>query len=81
MEPEWTKAIQSETICNFFYLFFVAYAVIAIISIVALIYSASVIPKSMVLPLIVQGLIPMAIAITATLFNYLICSRALLRSA
>lgn len=83
MEPQWTKAIQSETVCNFFYFFFVLYAVIAVISIVSLIYmlTATSIPKAMVLPFIVQGLVPMAIAITGTLFNYLVCSRALLKQA
>jgi hypothetical protein len=83
MEPEWTKAIQSETVCNFFYFFFVVNATIAVISILVILYtlSATSIPKAMVLPLVLQGLLPMAIAITGTLFNYLVCSRALLRQA
>lgn len=81
MEPEWTKAIRSETVCNFYYLFFVLYASIAVLSIVSIFYTITVaktIPKGLFVPLILQGLLPMAIALTASLFNYLVCSRALL---
>jgi hypothetical protein len=81
MEPEWTKAIPSETVCNFFYFFFVLYAVIAIFGIIAVVYTAVVaknIPKMLFLPLILQGLLPTAVAVVGALFHYLVCSRALL---
>lgn len=81
MEPEWTKAIPSETVCNFFYFFFVLYAVIAIFGIIAVVYTAVVaknIPKMLFLPLILQGLLPTAVAVAGALFHYLVCSRALL---
>ena len=31
MEPNWTKNIPSSTVCNFFYMFFVVYAVIFVV--------------------------------------------------
>lgn len=82
MEPEWTKAIQSQTVCNFFYFFFVIYAVMTVVGIVALAYTflGTSIPKPMLVPLLLQWILPMSIAVTGTLFNYLICSRALLGS-
>ena len=81
MEPEWTKAIPSETICNFFYFFFVVYAALVIFGIVAMIYTAIVaknIPKVLYLPLLLQGILPTTLAVAGALFHYLVCSRALL---
>ena len=31
-EPDWMKQIQSETVCNFFYAFFMLYAIMAILA-------------------------------------------------
>jgi len=81
MEPEWTRKIPSSTICNFFYAFYIVFAVFFVITLVtSAIYffhlkklgTAGVI-------LIVQTLVMGGIALTQTLFNYLVCDRALIR--
>ena len=80
MEPEWTKAIQSETICNFFYAFFILYAVILALSILTVFglfsYGKNMGNFGMIIG--VQGILTSLIAGTMMLFYYLICDRALL---
>ncbi len=80
MEPEWTKAISSETICNFFYVFFVIYAVLAgllIIYIVGLVINFKKL-AAVGLPVFFQAIFIFGLAVVQLLFHYLICSRALL---
>ena len=79
MEPDWTKKISNETICNFFYVFFVINAVLAVVSLVALIgiFTFLKVPKGQVAAAGLQGLITLAIVTTQMLFLYLICDRAL----
>jgi hypothetical protein len=80
MEPGWTKSISSETVCNFFYSFFIAYAIIFVLSILSLIGILSVFklktPTGMGMSL--QMLLTGLLAAVNMLFNYLICDRALL---
>lgn len=79
MEPQWTKAISSETICNFFYAFYVIYAVIGVVAVlgfISLLFGN--LPKNILFVTVVQNLLVLALAITAALFHYLVCSRALL---
>jgi uncharacterized membrane protein len=79
MEPEWTKRISSETVCNFFYAFFVVYAILAVVSVVGLvgILSTAKLPKGIMVAQTFYGLIMIALATTMALFHYLICDRAL----
>lgn len=79
MEPQWTKQISSEIVCNFFYVFFVVYAAIAVIALVGIIgvFSFLKVPKAQMGALGIQGLIGLALATTQMLFLYLICDRAL----
>jgi len=79
MEPEWTKGITNNTICNTYYLVFVFSAVVGVLAVI----SAFVIPflsgmsptmKIMQgLGLVLQGLIAAFLALIA----YLLCDRAL----
>ncbi len=80
MEPEWMKKISSETVCNFFYVFFVAYAVLAALMILTLVAGLTVMKKAGGLGVLVgiQGLITFGIATVFMLFYYIICDRALL---
>lgn len=79
MEPEWTKSISSETVCNFFYFFFVVYAVIAVLGLFSfgsLFFLG--LPKSLLVATGGQILLTMSLALATALFHYLVCSRALL---
>ena len=80
MEPSWTKPITNDTVCNFFYTFFIAYAIVFVLSILSLIGIVSIFklktPTGMGMSL--QLVLTAALAGVNMLFNYLICSRALL---
>jgi uncharacterized membrane protein len=78
-EPDWTKGIDSSTVCNFFYIFFIAYGVLGALVIVGFLGMALTIkvPKGMLLWNGFLALIPLAIATTQFLFFYLICERGL----
>jgi hypothetical protein len=79
MEADWMKQISNESICNFFYVFFVIYAFIAVLSVVSLVgvFTFMKVPKGLLVAHGVQALISMSIATTMMLFLYLICDRAL----
>ena len=80
MEPTWTKAISNETVCNFFYAFFVVYAFFAVVSLlgfVSIFIFSSKLPKGIVITQSIYALITLGIATTMALFHYLICDRAL----
>lgn len=80
MEPEWTKQIPSDTICNFFYAFFVIYAIIFVLSLATTIgvigYSKKLGAAGIAIG--IQGVIMTLFGGVITLFYYLICDRALL---
>ncbi len=79
MEPEWTKAISNETICNFFYVFFIIYAVISGLIVLYILGLALNFKKlaAVGMPLILQSVIVLALGTTQLLFHYLICSRSI----
>lgn len=79
MEPEWTKAISNATVCNFYYAFFVFYAVVSILVVVSTITMlASVkLPMGMMVMSGIQSLLVFALATASALFHYLVCDRAL----
>jgi hypothetical protein len=80
MEPEWMKQIPSTSICNFFYFFFVIYAVIFTLSIVSLIGTALSMKTTtpLAVALLSNAMLTSLIGGTMVLFHYLICDRALL---
>ena len=80
MEPEWTKQIPSTTVCNFFYLFFVIYAILfalAVLGFFAVVMNFKKLGAGG-LAMAFQGLLVGALTGTTMLFYYLICDRALL---
>lgn len=83
MEPQWTKQIPSDVICNFFYIFFIVYAVLAALALVSGVgvLLTPKLPKGLMLMSVVNSVIVAGIAGTAALFHYLVCSRALLPAA
>ena len=80
MEPEWTKKISSNTVCTTYYYIFVLYAVIAVLALIGTIgiLVSFKLPKGLSIGLGFQGLLTALIATALALFQYLVCSRALL---
>jgi len=83
MEPQWMKAIPSTTICNFFYVFFVIYAVLFALAVLVTIGVVSTFKMKGAtgLALGAQAMLTAALGGTMMLFYYLICDRALLSAA
>jgi hypothetical protein len=83
MEPEWMRQISSPMICNFFYWFYVVYAVIFVLSLLFTIgvfsYSKKLGKMGVVMGF--QALLTTGIGAVMMLFYYLICDRALLGNA
>ena len=80
MEPQWTKKIPSQTICDTYYALFWIYAALAVIALVgtiAILVSFKL-PKGLSVAVGFQGLLSTGVAATLALFQYLVCSRALL---
>lgn len=79
-EPSWTKQISSEQVCSFFYAFAIINAVIGVLGLALGLWSifVSKMPVYLVTPMLIQILITSGLAFTSSLFQYLICQRALL---
>jgi len=77
-EPDWTKQIDSSTICSYFYILFAVIAVFAgfvVVSDIFLIISTRGKKGWM---LLIRSLLAFAIPLINSLFIYLLCSRSLL---
>jgi len=77
--PDWTTAIADSTLCNYFYVFFIIFSILAGLSILSAIYmfATTKITGGLVLAVLFAKLINFGISATAALFAYLICERAL----
>ena len=80
MEPDWTKQIPSTTVCNFFYVFFVIYAILFAVAVFGFLGVVMNFKKlgAAGLAMAFQGLLVGALTGTTMLFYYLVCDRALL---
>ena len=80
MEPPLFENIPSESVCNFFYWFSVAYAVIVVVSVLSLAYTlvTTKLKTPMSLGLGLYQILVIALGSVSLMFNYLICDRALL---
>lgn len=80
MEPQWTKKITNTTVCSTYYYIFAAYAALAVLAVVGTIgiLVAYKLPKGLSVALGFQGILTGLIAAVLALFQYLVCSRALL---
>ena len=79
MEPTWMKQINSKTICDVYYVIFVIYAilgVLAVINVIVILFSKM--PITFKIAVGAQGLIMAAVLIVLSMFQYLVCDRALL---
>lgn len=80
MAPEWMNQIPNYAICNFFYAFYVVYAVIFAMAVLHILYIFAVVKKFDLSHGIMlgSGFFTMALALILTLFHYLVCDRALM---
>ena len=81
--PQWTDKITDSTICNYFYVFFIIFAVWAAISLLGgvWIFATTKMSFGMLIGVIFNILLSFGISATSALFLYLICERALKPSA
>jgi hypothetical protein len=80
MEPEWMKKFSNNTVCNFFYFWFVVYAVLAILALLLTIGTFFSIKKLDFFSLMValQPIITLLLATAFMMFYYIICDRSLM---
>lgn len=80
MEPDWTKKIPSTTVCTTYYAIFWVYAALAVLALIGTIgiLVSFKLPKGLSVGIGFQGVLMSLIAATLALFQYLVCSRALL---
>jgi hypothetical protein len=78
-EPEWTKAIPSWVICDWFFLFFVLNAFILVVLLFSIIFMtvSSTLPKNLRFSNIFMLVTQLMVSGTSTLFYYLLCDRSL----
>ena len=77
--PQWTDKIPSTVVCNYFYVFFIIFAVYAAISLLGGVYifATSKMSVGILIGVIFNILLSFGISATSALSLYLICERAL----
>ena len=77
--PQWTDKISNNVVCNYFYVFFIIFAVWAAISLLGgvWIFATTKMSFGMLIGVIFNILLSFGISATSALFLYLICDRAL----
>ena len=78
--PAWTNKISNAMICNYFYVFFIIFAVWAGLSLLAGVWIFAArrsMSFGMLMALIINIILSFGISATTALFLYLICDRAL----
>lgn len=76
---QWTDKIPSSVVCNFFYVFFIIYSLLAGLSLVGgiVIFTTTKMTLGALLANMFSVILSFGISITLALFLYLICERAL----
>lgn len=74
------KDIKSETVCDYFYIIYIAVIVIAVLQLVTMVSGFFVIKGSIGQRtiLFLMGLLPLAFMVANSLFLYIMCDRSLL---
>ena len=77
--PQWTDKIADSTICNYFYVFLIIFAVWAALSLLGgvWIFATTKMTVGVLVGVIFNILLSFGISATSALFLYLICERAL----
>ena len=74
------QSIDSNSVCTWFYAFFIInaiFAALAIISIGALMFKVSLVPRLMFMPSLLSAIIAGGIATVNSMFFYIICQRSI----
>ena len=81
--PEWTDKIPNAVICNYYYVFFIIFAVWAAVILIGgvWIFATTKLPFGTLVAFIFNILLSFGISTTSALFLYLMCDRALKPSA
>jgi len=76
---QWTDKISNTFVCNYFYMFFIVFAVWAAISVLGgvWIYATTKMNFGMLVGILFNIILSFGISATSALFLYLICERAL----
>ncbi len=79
MEHKWTDKISNATICNYFYIFFLVFAVWAGVSLLGgvWVFATTKMGFGLLIAVLFNILLSFGISATSALFLYLICDRAL----
>ena len=74
-EPDWSKGIQSSTVCSWFFFLAIINGLVAVVGVIAALYVVSLGKKSMmtVVPMLLAG----GIGFTNAWFLFLVCNRGL----
>lgn len=77
--PQWTDAISNVVLCDFYYIFFIIFAIFAAISLLGGIYifSTTKMPLSHLIGVFFNIILTGGLSATSALFLYLICDRSL----
>ena len=80
MEPEWMKKFSNTTVCNFFYVFFVIYAVFSLLALLLAVGTFMSVKKLDFagVMFILQPVLILLLSTTFMMFYYIICDRTLL---
>ena len=78
-KPQWTDAISNVVLCDFYYIFFVIFAIFAAISVLGGIYifATTKMPLSQLIGVFFNIILTGGLSATSALFLYLICDRSL----
>lgn len=83
MEPAWMKSISNESVCGFFYGWFIVYAVffgLALLLVFGTFFTAKKLGAAGI-AMGLQSVLTMLIAGSFMMFHYMVCDRALLAKA
>jgi hypothetical protein len=77
--PQWTNAISNAVLCDFYYVFFIIFAIFAAISLLGGIYIffTTKMPFSSLIGVFFNIILTGGLSATSALFLYLICDRSL----
>jgi len=78
-KPQWTDAISNVVVCDFYYIFFVIFAIFAAISVLGglYIFATTKMPFSQLIGVFFNIILTGGLSATSALFIYLICDRSL----